>query len=207
MHGIVSDDIRAMLFGSTFVKNFEYGKPKGDVFTQQQYPKLTDQKLREYNHYIHEMIADIKKKYFGNGMETPNLFQYLVHMHDCHECAKVVEPYQNLSRELMKNIPFFEGILLEIRESTTLQLLNGSTMTVSGRYFFDKFQQSGVPFVVQNFKIDTIKSKHGSYVDVISQVSPWISWEGSFPIFKFLAKIWKIENKRVTSVFRNSDLI
>ena len=62
-------------------------------------------------------------------------------MDGCHECEKVVDPFKNLAVEMQKQLPFFEGYLVELREGVAFATANGGELIFTGQDFYKKFHQ------------------------------------------------------------------
>lgn len=163
------------------------------------------------NAKINEMLEEIESLY--NNESLPYIIQILVYDKDCEHCKASLpwwdkdNPYAKigkgtLTEALEKRLkPKYQHTKAEIMETV---VVNGTPLYIGNRkmtggLIYTMYKSTGVPFVLQNFKIERIMKRGIIEKKLIVSAPFHISHTGDLQPFSFLSSIFEIPNKWMDS--------
>lgn len=147
------------------------------------------------NASINEMLEEIERLY-ENG-STPSMLQIFVHDKDCDHC-KASRPYwEKLKVALSKRLFKYKGMAVEIMEPVVIDgnPLYIDDVKMSGGLLYKYYKATGVPFILQNFKVERLSKKGSNGKSMIVNTKFFISYTGEIQPFSFLSSIFNIPNR------------
>lgn len=135
---------------------------------------------------INRMIDKVKDLVDGVG-----LFQLFIHEHECPVCRESIPKFKMIAKSLENRIDGYKSYMIELNEK-----LRVDGETVKGIDIYREFEKrgetKGVPFVVQNLKLE----KSGSEMVLVPGF--YVSYVGKIVPFRFLATTFNIENRYIS---------
>lgn len=168
---------------------FMYNKNKRTpIFTPKKIPDGF--KRAQENERIANVIEQIGKLY--GDISNPPMVQIFVHSERCGVCRDSIQLWKNIVAELTRVLPTYNGLDIEFDKPSTF-----GDSKLNGEQIYKFFKMTGVPFVIQNFKIEQKSIRGNKYNAVMGLNKFFVSYEGAIAPYGFLSKIFKVENEFV----------
>jgi hypothetical protein len=163
------------------------------------------------NSKINEMFDTIEKLYDNKSKNgtMPDIWQIMVYSKDCPHCQNSLPIWEKLAEGLEKRLRKYHHAEIELGDDIEIdgqritgadlyRTFNSKRIKDVERTIKDVQRTSGVPFFLQNFKIDEIRTRTVIMKSIVETEFHVIS-VGELAPFSFLATAFEIPNKYIES--------